>query len=440
MKKTLIWGLRVCFLMCFLMIPLVQPVLGESDSYRIDLEEVSLDGSWKDYNLPVNAYAYCPLYLEENGLLSLKVQTYFDNNHYVYLLDQNLDTVDYDNHFGKGTAAPENFEFVYFLTAGTYYVRVESWNNVSGLFRIMGEFTPAQTNEIEPNSTFEQAQQLMPNGDLIRGFLSTSATVDFWSDPLPEGTQDFADYYVFTVGSGTWKIDVAPMEETDTFFKATLYNSSHEEIHTEYLQETVCIEQELPAGTYYLAIESNGRACGQYTVSLFSDGNGNSLNAYDEEPVTEAMPSQDGDFEDQAQSWIEDADAFPEELRNSYIYSHGDSTYALIQSTGEKPFTWLESIEFCENINGHLAYIESEDEQDFVAALVKQYGVCAWLGGYTTNGSWKWLDREPVMEFYWADGEPNGSGDSLQIYYNGLWDDTYNKNETVTAFICEWEH
>ena len=55
--------------MCFLMIPLVQPVLGESDPYRIDLEEVSLDGSWKDYNLPVNAYAYCPLYLEENGLL-----------------------------------------------------------------------------------------------------------------------------------------------------------------------------------------------------------------------------------------------------------------------------------------------------------------------------------------------------------------------------------
>ena len=423
-----------------LLIAAALPAAGESAAYRIDMEEVSLDGNWQDYDLPTGAYAYCPVYLEENGLLSLVVQTYYDSNHYIYLLDSDLETVDYDNRFGKGTASPESVEFDYFLTAGQYYVRVESWNDVSGLFRIKGEFTAAQATETEPNNTFEQAQQLVPNKDPVRGFLSSSSTVDFWADPLPAGTQDFADYYVFSVEQDLWKIEVALLEEMDTAFKATLYDSSHTALLTEYLQETKTLEQELPAGTYYLAVESNGRACGQYTAALWSEGY-ESAQSMPPAEAEEGQPSTgDEQIQDQAAEWLEEADSYLDRWGNSFLCSHNNSTYALIMAAGETPFTWMESIEFCEMLHGHLAYIESEDEQQFLADLVKQYDVNAWLGGYQTSGTWKWLNHEPIAESWWAYGEPNGSGDSLQLFSNGLWDDTFNKNETVTAFICEWEN
>lgn len=432
---------------------------------RMDMPSVILDDSWQSYDLPVDTYAYCPVYLEENGYLTLKVQTYYDSLHYVYLLDSDLETVAYSSIHGSGSASPETVDFNYFLTAGDYYVRVESWNDVSGLFKIRGSFTPAATDEWEPNDTFEQAMGLIPNDVPVRGFLSTAGTADFWSEPLPEGTQDFADYYVFTLQGAAWDVNIEPLESIPTDFHAVIYDSSHNKLAEEYLSETTSITLDFPTGTYYLAVESSNRASGQYAVSVTSSGVDPQIPAaeeyYEEETWEEEYPMEaedDSSWEDyellygedswysnleDVQTWIDEIVPTMEKLDPEtslpvQILEYDNSFYALFPSTEEDSFTWMEGLEFSELMHGHLATVNSPGEQEFLIRMVQEAGVNAWLGGYKTNHSWKWVTAEVMDTGYWYENEPNGSGDFLQLYSMGSWDDTFNENTTVTAFICEW--
>ena len=71
-------------------------VMAQENTVRVDAEEVLPDGKWQDYNLGVNEYVYCPIVLESNGRLDVSVQTNFINSHYVYLLDENYETIAYN--------------------------------------------------------------------------------------------------------------------------------------------------------------------------------------------------------------------------------------------------------------------------------------------------------------------------------------------------------
>lgn len=66
-----------------------------------------------------------------------------------------------------------------------------------------------------------------------------------------------------------------------------------------------------------------------------------------------------------------------------------------------------------------------------------------WLGG-RKNTKWKWITGEKMKYTYFSSGEPNSSGEYLQIYKNGYWDDTTkdgtgNSSIRQHGFICEWD-
>ena len=119
--------------------------------------------------------------------------------------------------------------------------------------------------------------------------------------------------------------------------------------------------------------------------------------------------------------------------------------------------TWSEAKKICENIGGHLLTINSEREQRFVETLLENSEKMAYfIGGEKTNAGWQWITKEDFVYTNWAPGEPNYSGNYVQIlsplFYDksvfGKWDNTYNDGDhgggvkvssDQIGYICEWD-
>ncbi|XP_074786225.1 C-type lectin domain family 17, member A-like [Athene noctua] len=102
--------------------------------------------------------------------------------------------------------------------------------------------------------------------------------------------------------------------------------------------------------------------------------------------------------------------------------------------------TWLGAKEFCANYNAHLAVVNSEQENKFLANHVMDNRVF-WLGltDMHTEGSWQWVDSRSLSLSFWNTGEPNNAGqhgeDCASIYANGRWNDAICS--TAERWICE---
>lgn len=116
--------------------------------------------------------------------------------------------------------------------------------------------------------------------------------------------------------------------------------------------------------------------------------------------------------------------------------------------------TWQQAKSYCESQGGHLVTITSSQEQAVVETLLRTRGTKKgyWIGGYqSSNGSWRWVTDEKFGYQNFNYGEPNNSGNCLQIYgvkedgQRGKWDDTKNDlsnagyNLGEQGFICEWD-
>ena len=85
-------------------------------------------------------------------------------------------------------------------------------------------------------------------------------------------------------------------------------------------------------------------------------------------------------------------------------------------------------------IQGHLATIVSQQENDFIISSFPQIGG-PWVGGFQPPGStepdggWEWVTGEPFSYTNWDLGEPNnaGGGEDAIVFFNlnsqGLWND-----------------
>lgn len=120
-------------------------------------------------------------------------------------------------------------------------------------------------------------------------------------------------------------------------------------------------------------------------------------------------------------------------------YEFNGNTYAFI----ENEMLWSEAREVCEKLGGHLAYINSEAEQEFITEITKNYYTA--LGGWDelSEGEWTWLDGSEMTFTNWRSGEPNNSyphQNHLYINYSGAgkWDDGYDNR--MAPFVCEWEN
>ncbi|MBQ9070127.1 MAG: leucine-rich repeat protein [Clostridia bacterium] len=105
---------------------------------------------------------------------------------------------------------------------------------------------------------------------------------------------------------------------------------------------------------------------------------------------------------------------------------------------------------FCENIGGHLAIIDSQEENDAVYSGLVSLGYRNAFFGLTDSqkeGTWLTVTGNSPTYTNWHSGEPNSesSSEDWAMFYwkytNGQWNDG-NFTGTVSggkAFICEWD-
>jgi len=103
--------------------------------------------------------------------------------------------------------------------------------------------------------------------------------------------------------------------------------------------------------------------------------------------------------------------------------------------------TWQNAKTHCENLDGYLATITSEEENQFVYTnLVSPVSGSSWLGGTdeSTEGKWQWITGEEWNFSNWNSGEPTSRNkeDYLHFHAQIAWNDVYNSS--LYRPICEW--
>lgn len=107
--------------------------------------------------------------------------------------------------------------------------------------------------------------------------------------------------------------------------------------------------------------------------------------------------------------------------------------YDVVFSSG---IGWLDALIEAGSTNEgwDLATITSQDEQNFVASLIRNQGTEFWLGGFQTpennpvrTAGWTWVTGEAWSYTHWNAGEPNdntgaASEQFLAMWASGGWD------------------
>uniref|UniRef100_A0A8B9SEX7 C-type lectin domain-containing protein n=1 Tax=Apteryx owenii TaxID=8824 RepID=A0A8B9SEX7_APTOW len=101
--------------------------------------------------------------------------------------------------------------------------------------------------------------------------------------------------------------------------------------------------------------------------------------------------------------------------------------------------TWQDAKLFCDSYGSHLAIINSEQENKFLANQIMDRQFWLGLTDMHKEGDWQWVDGSPLSLKFWNAGEPNNVGhegeDCATLYGSGRWND-------ITCFdtktwICE---
>ena len=115
--------------------------------------------------------------------------------------------------------------------------------------------------------------------------------------------------------------------------------------------------------------------------------------------------------------------------------------------------SWHQAKEACEKAGGHLAIIETAEEQTFIAKLLG--GKYAFLGATNEkkatadnfgDETWTWVDGKPFKYTSWMSGQPNNYGGSenfLATYDGGDWVDVAVEGDSYwmpTCYLCEWDY
>ena len=110
----------------------------------------------------------------------------------------------------------------------------------------------------------------------------------------------------------------------------------------------------------------------------------------------------------------------------------------------EADLSWHEKKKRCEEMGGHLAVIETAEEQKFIARLAKGRYLSLGATDEHKEGDWRWVNGAPWKYTCWMAGQPNNySGEEhyLATYDEGEWVDVAAEGSDFwmpTGFICEW--
>ncbi len=108
--------------------------------------------------------------------------------------------------------------------------------------------------------------------------------------------------------------------------------------------------------------------------------------------------------------------------------------------------TFDECEEYCKKMGGHLAVIDSEEENTAVYQYLSSNDREHTFIGLTDQdeeGDWVWADQSEVVYTNWAPGQPNNkTGNEHYAQYSGDEGGTWNDAEFGSGswrFLCEWE-
>ncbi|MGH0164673.1 UNVERIFIED_CONTAM: hypothetical protein FKN15_047304 [Acipenser sinensis] len=119
----------------------------------------------------------------------------------------------------------------------------------------------------------------------------------------------------------------------------------------------------------------------------------------------------------------------------------GKNCYKLVAEP-ELQASWQDAQAACEKEKGSLASIDHSYEQNFVAGVVLQGRVDAWIGlRRQGDGSYTWVDGWPVFYTHWGPGEPTNHNEEGCVtmhsppLFHGTWNDTSCSQKQ--AYICK---
>jgi ribosomal protein L20A (L18A) len=173
------------------------------------------------------------------------------------------------------------------------------------------------------------------------------------------------------------------------------------------------------------------------------------VGAVDEaEPISEATSNADIAQEDSA---IQIAQRY-----SSNAVEYKNHAYVIFDYKDENLDSFDECEEFCERMGGHLAVINSQDENDFLYNYVTDSGFELAFFGYTdqdTEGQWKWVTDSDNTYTNWCQvsgreqpnngsTNPGGKSENYAEFFKNTKDGTWNDapfGSNTYHFICEWE-
>jgi len=113
--------------------------------------------------------------------------------------------------------------------------------------------------------------------------------------------------------------------------------------------------------------------------------------------------------------------------------------------------TWREAKVFCEILDGHLATLTTDEENQFVYWFMRDQGFLTAYFGLSDEqrvGNWIWVTGEPFTYTNWHRGEPSRSGrERYGMYFykhlDGTWNDAHFYEDAEVdpgcSYICEWD-
>ncbi len=108
------------------------------------------------------------------------------------------------------------------------------------------------------------------------------------------------------------------------------------------------------------------------------------------------------------------------------------------------PATWYAARQYCRELGGHLATVNSPDEHVLLVSI-SDPNPC-WLGGTdsSSEGTWTWVTGEPFTYSDWCDGQPDDYAgahedgeDFMHLHTDGRFND--NASCALLSFICEFD-
>ncbi|ARD66160.1 hypothetical protein B2M23_11660 [Eubacterium limosum] len=128
-------------------------------------------------------------------------------------------------------------------------------------------------------------------------------------------------------------------------------------------------------------------------------------------------------------------------LKPAQIEEKNGHLYALYDTS----LTWAGARDQAVFMDGHLATVNSQDEQKFLTAMVEKGEKNSyWIGAETQDYQiWRWITGESFDYRNWSQNQPDNYGnieDKAAIYSaDGTWNDLNNEDRYGTGFIVEYE-